>query len=1184
MARRLAKPPRVQKPCPRALDRGMLDKLRLLLVVEAQDRLKIMLHPDDPDPSLSFDARACWEHIKEHHPQEHHPQLERCWCTVTQKSEQWAKKLLDKDKNTGDKALQLPMPPSVHAHHASARFIYPMDEDVKREFALHADSDTLSTTADVRPDPLSCLFILGGFAFFDANDNFVALYALGAPCPYDYASPVLRFEGPFPAYLSETERHSLLANELFAPSRLQAVTLPVLKDRGVEQFMFLHPELQTDANGDGKPDGPTTLRTRGIKAWEKRIPDGAFIYIYCEKATHYDCLFKLVGVERPDTRLHVDGTQRADWRLRVDHVLTNLEGVTWHEMPAEAKGAKEGKVSVRGNVPARDLVAALCEAKVVARPLEARDEQPAAAVPAPAHALPDDRDVRKEEWQENMLTALGRVEGSINNLTSALKSEDPYVEAGTTPRDSLSLADARAQAKWPQQFNGTTWVKTYPVEVRTSVEILQLIGINQAEQTWEAELKLNFEWSDAWFVKEFMASDKFKDKWRAKSWQHAMRYYCWHPNVQIENKVGDMHREVWYNVLCSETGKQWDAETEAEREARGDVAHSPVMQMRCAIKGTFAERLELKFFPFDIQDLTLHARSGYELHEVRFAPELPSRGADKLSLDFKFASGAGNKLSEGISTALEVDKGIGWMLPDWAAVETVRTVFRISAASFRSRGNWTERNYPALSFTMCVQRDPTFYCTNVVLIVGVVTTVAWFCELIPNFEDGDKLAVLATLLLTTILFKGTVVDLPKLSYLTWLDYYVLASVLFLGGLCCVAALKPTYRRRAYDEGESTDDDGLLYPTSDRYSWVWYAALAVWVLWNIFWFLGGLAMRETQRELRLMAARTGEVSTQKLPLQLQLFGFPAAGQVGYRGEHRPLEKDTRLAVLDHVSIAVRLDEERGGIRSERVRWERYSFMPYQEFQCSRPGCVQRLLGVRAWKGPQHASQMAEDSLPLPDPRNRLNAQELGSKSTSLRGSGKLSKDAKPQLISYTVSEHVPTQAMNDATEGGGLSEFSSRLERCAPRSAAHAPRTRTSPADSQPYAARRLLYDLESKHANLWRHSTHLVVHTEQTGGKKKKPPRPRSSAASMRGPMSSPLSLSSQGDDDDFEINDDEFILEPPRLILRSDNHVSLADDQMSLHGRARGSIMSAVGRLGSSFSGHRSFIRRSQMREAPAA
>ena len=58
-----------------------------------------------------------------------------------------------------------------------------------------------------------------------------------------------------------------------------------------------------------------------------------------------------------------------------------------------------------------------------------------------------------------------------------------------------------------------------------------------------------------------------------------------------------------------------------------------------------------------------------------------------------------------------------------------------------------------------------------------------------------------------------------------------------------------------------------------------------------WFYSGLAMRETQREMRLMTARTGEISAAQLPWQMQWAGWMAAARSA------PAEK-VRHGCVDH----------------------------------------------------------------------------------------------------------------------------------------------------------------------------------------------------------------------------------------------------------------------------------------------
>eukprot|EP01106_Pelomyxa_sp_JSP_P000566 TRINITY_DN1084_c0_g1_i1.p1 TRINITY_DN1084_c0_g1~~TRINITY_DN1084_c0_g1_i1.p1 ORF type:complete len:273 (+),score=72.06 TRINITY_DN1084_c0_g1_i1:592-1410(+) len=79
-----------------------------------------------------------------------------------------------------------------------------------------------------------------------------------------------------------------------------------------------------------------------------------------------------------------------------------------------------------------------------------------------------------------------------------------------------------------------------------------------------------------------------------------------------------------------------------------------------------------------------------------------------------------------------------------------------------------------------VQRKSIFFFWNIVFMVFLIVGTSFVSFAIPPSDGGTRLGLNITLLLTAVSFKNVVCSyLPKTTYVTRIDYYILASFLVL---------------------------------------------------------------------------------------------------------------------------------------------------------------------------------------------------------------------------------------------------------------------------------------------------------------------------------------------------------------------------------------------------------------------
>ena len=88
-----------------------------------------------------------------------------------------------------------------------------------------------------------------------------------------------------------------------------------------------------------------------------------------------------------------------------------------------------------------------------------------------------------------------------------------------------------------------------------------------------------------------------------------------------------------------------------------------------------------------------------------------------------------------------------------------------------------------ISFKMVAERSIVFFCSKVLLILGLMTFTTNLGVIIE--KHCDQLSFITTLLLTQVAYLYVVQDqIPVLKYLTIMDYYILSCILFSFFLLC----------------------------------------------------------------------------------------------------------------------------------------------------------------------------------------------------------------------------------------------------------------------------------------------------------------------------------------------------------------------------------------------------------------
>lgn len=242
-------------------------------------------------------------------------------------------------------------------------------------------------------------------------------------------------------------------------------------------------------------------------------------------------------------------------------------------------------------------------------------------------------------------------------------------------------------------------------------------------------------------IKEHYAADIFLvAKWRepkldGKDGQDIELDNFWKPKLYISNVLGDPKETVWCVPEFGPAGEGY------------------ILEKR-RTKGMFMENMELLDFPFDTQELSIIVTS------ERSEAEL--------------------EILENPDTVSHVNKQSFVDEQEWQLHAHVEMCPKVTTSEYSN----TKFKHPSLLVQCRADRRPGFFLWNVLLVVFFICSLALTTFSVPFSLVQNRLQLGFILLLSLVAFKFTVANnLPKISYLTYLDKYIIASMTFLFVTC-----------------------------------------------------------------------------------------------------------------------------------------------------------------------------------------------------------------------------------------------------------------------------------------------------------------------------------------------------------------------------------------------------------------
>lgn len=262
-----------------------------------------------------------------------------------------------------------------------------------------------------------------------------------------------------------------------------------------------------------------------------------------------------------------------------------------------------------------------------------------------------------------------------------------------------------------------------PVTIDLRLFICSIESINTLRQELVCEFLLSANWLEKLDV------CKMDDKGNV-SWES-----MWDPRIYFPNAV-EMKSSINKRIICTD-----------------NVKKTVMIQWSYRVKGRFKCPFDITTFPFDDQVLRIHVSSYWSNRVIRFRQELS----------------IGNNISSALANFAD---GGQWELQTYILSDVVEPG---DGGAFSK-----EIKEPLFQFHVHARRKYNYYLWNIAAMVNMISFLAFTSFAIKRSDTGKRLSVSLTLLLTVVAFKNFVSSiLPKVSYLTLMDKYVLFNVAFI---------------------------------------------------------------------------------------------------------------------------------------------------------------------------------------------------------------------------------------------------------------------------------------------------------------------------------------------------------------------------------------------------------------------
>ncbi|XP_052699882.1 gamma-aminobutyric acid receptor exp-1-like [Crassostrea angulata] len=259
----------------------------------------------------------------------------------------------------------------------------------------------------------------------------------------------------------------------------------------------------------------------------------------------------------------------------------------------------------------------------------------------------------------------------------------------------------------------------------------------------------------------------------------------WNPKVFLSNAIAQRDHATWFVLQSDETGETYIVE-------------------KNRMVATFTESMELALFPFDIQDLNIFITTTLSEAEVGFHED-----------DREISS---------VHTETFAKK------QEWQIYEFVHFTPKVLTQEYANN----KFKKPGMYVFCSAARKPGFFMWNVIVLMCIISSLALATFAVARSKIENRLQLSIMLVLVTVTFKFVTNQvIPKISYMTHLDRYIIGSTIFLYLIAMWHAGSETL---------VTDDD--LLSTLDQYAFYGFCGLfgLIQIIFTLIVVLSGSTRR------------------------------------------------------------------------------------------------------------------------------------------------------------------------------------------------------------------------------------------------------------------------------------------------------------------------------------------------------
>jgi len=258
------------------------------------------------------------------------------------------------------------------------------------------------------------------------------------------------------------------------------------------------------------------------------------------------------------------------------------------------------------------------------------------------------------------------------------------------------------------------------INIRSNIHFLDKIDTNKQE--YLCNIRVTSTW-------ELYKSDKYYNDLLNSSNSDVWNL-IWKPELFFTNIVRCFKEEKWYKVE--------------------NINNKLFITENMNVLGKFSGIFKLNNFPFDTQELNITLQSKHSSNDLMILPF--GYNYNKLSAKESFKENN-----------------------EWKIVNDISHIVTKTSQELSS----SSTEYPQITFKFQIKRKTGYYFWNIMFINFLMCLCSFASFSIDEEHTGDKLNVSLMTLLTVIALKfSTTQLLPKVSYLTLLDSYIIFCIFF----------------------------------------------------------------------------------------------------------------------------------------------------------------------------------------------------------------------------------------------------------------------------------------------------------------------------------------------------------------------------------------------------------------------